>query len=94
MKGKSMRIRKRPRSIPPVGTRLVGYRRKPVKSVIRAIVVSDPHAPDRVALQVGRKRYSSLSQAATAIVGHERNGWLWWRTEDGVPIGKARLNDD
>jgi hypothetical protein len=75
--------------LPPIGTRLFAYKRKPVRSRIEGEVVMDSTSLNGRALEVEGRRYASLSEAASKIAGTRRNGWLWWRTEDGRPVGKA-----
>ena len=77
-------------SLPPKGTVLEGYRRKPVRLVVRGLIVADATATDGVALGVDGVRYPTLSAAARAITGSKRNGWRWWRTQDGRPVAKLR----
>jgi hypothetical protein len=34
------------------------------------------------------KIYQSLSGAALGVSGNRRSGWVFWKTEDGIPIGE------
>ena len=76
------------RSLPPVGTVLYGHLRKPRSMVVPGQIIADSAAPEGRVLEVGGVRYRTLSKAAKALTGQERNGWAWWRTEDGRPIGE------
>ena len=76
------------RLLPSVGTRLLAEKRKPSRSVVIAVVVEDPSFPDGRALDVEGRRYGSLSEAASELTGQRRNGWLWWRREDGRYVGE------
>ncbi len=76
------------RSLPPVGTKLIGRRQRGGVGV-HAKIVSAHDFPLGRAVEVAGQRYASLSAAAKAVCGHEANGWVWWRGSDGRLAGEA-----
>jgi hypothetical protein len=77
-----------PIELPPAGTRLLSRRHKGL--VIEAMTVDDDSYPGGRAVVVRGVRYGTLSAAAKAVCGHEANGWIWWRLEDGRPAAELR----
>ncbi len=39
--------------------------------------------------EVGGQCFNSLSAAAEGVSKNRRNGWEWWKTEDGKTVGEA-----
>lgn len=39
--------------------------------------------------EINGQCYSSLSAAAEGVSGNRRNGWEWWKTEEGKTVGEA-----
>ncbi len=72
--------------LPDIGTRVYGIRRKPNRETVVGQVVEHSGFPEGRALRVEDRYYASLSEAATAIVGHRRNGRRWWKQADGSPL--------
>ena len=63
--------------IPDVGEVLVHrFRRRPRE--VQAVVLSVDRERRSVAVEVNGKEYSSLSAAASAILGTSQNGWIYW----------------
>jgi hypothetical protein len=79
------------RPLPPTGTKLFAYRRKPQRSRIEGIVVDDVSFAGGRALEVAGRRYASLSEAASSITGGRRNGWIWWRLPNGQFVGETAM---
>lgn len=44
-----------------------------------AEIVTDRSFPDGRAIEVNGKRFRTLSGAAMSIVGHNINGWTFWK---------------
>ena len=65
------------RTWPRPGDKLV-HRFRKRRSHVEAMVISVDQASGRVGLEMDGREYPSLSAAASAVTGHETNGWIFW----------------
>ena len=70
-----MPVRKKRTVFPEIGAKLVGRSSGRTRE---ATVVEVRPDVGRVAVEMGGRRYNSLSAAAKEVVGHETNGWKFW----------------
>lgn len=70
-----MPVKKKRSVFPEVGAKLVG---RSGGRTHEATVVEVRPDVGRVAVEMGGRRYNSLSAAARAVQGHEINGWRFW----------------
>ncbi|MDP2950743.1 MAG: DUF2924 domain-containing protein [Chloroflexota bacterium] len=73
-----MPVRKHRAKLPKVGTVLS---RQYLGRTVKATVVEVRPDISRVLVEMEGNRYTSLSAAAKALVGHETNGWQFWGLE-------------
>lgn len=78
------------RDLPPIGTTLYATTRRPKRRVAGEIVADESFPLGRALLADG-KRYATISGAASEIVGHRRNGAIWWRTADGRRLSEQEF---
>lgn len=72
-----MSVAPAPKRWPMVGDRLVHRFRRRSGEVVGHVLSID-QTSGRISVRVGKKVYGSLSAAATDVMGHEVNGWIFW----------------
>ena len=70
-----MPVSKKRTVFPEIGAKLVGRSRG---RTYEATVVGVRRNVGRVEIEMGGRRYSSLSAAAREVLGHQTNGWVFW----------------